>query len=183
MFRVCVHIFSPIYASLMRREGRCSATPHLDRHTISVYGLYPGRRGTTDTRGFRAGLCLWHFLSVASFSPAPASPRLARARAAAPAQPWRVRSVEHLPDGARERDDVADVAHRCRVEHEALEANAEARVRLRAEAARVEVGGVVLLLKPTRDCPRLTEMTRDYPRLPETTRDYARLREIRERRP
>eukprot|EP00315_Gephyrocapsa_oceanica_P021254 CAMPEP_0185373622 /NCGR_PEP_ID=MMETSP1364-20130426/29470_1 /TAXON_ID=38817 /ORGANISM="Gephyrocapsa oceanica, Strain RCC1303" /LENGTH=135 /DNA_ID=CAMNT_0027974713 /DNA_START=46 /DNA_END=451 /DNA_ORIENTATION=+ len=52
------------------------------------------------------------------------------------------------PDGARERDDVADVSHRRRVEHEALEANAEARVRLRAEAARVEVGRVVLLLKP-----------------------------------
>ena len=91
--------------------------------------------------------------------------------------------MEHLPDGARERDDVADVAHRRRVEHEALEANAEARVRLRAEAARVEVGGVVLLLKPTRDCPRLPEMTRDYPRLPEITRDDPRLPEIRERWP
>ena len=40
--------------------------------------------------------------------------------------------VQHLADGAREGDDVADVAHRRRVEHEALEADAEARVRLRA---------------------------------------------------
>ena len=79
--------------------------------------------------------------------------------------------MEHLPDGARERDDVADVAHRRRVEHKALEANAEARVRLRAEAARVEVGGVVLLLKPTRDDPRLPEITLDCTILPEITRD------------
>ena len=80
--------------------------------------------------------------------------------------------MEHLADRAREGDDVADVAHGGRVEHEPLEADAEARVRLRAEAARVEVGGVVLLLKPTRDYPRWPETTRDCTRLPETTRDW-----------
>mmetsp|Transcript_66685 Transcript_66685/g.182899 ORF Transcript_66685/g.182899 Transcript_66685/m.182899 type:complete len:547 (+) Transcript_66685:440-2080(+) len=57
-------------------------------------------------------------------------------------------SVQHLAGRAREGNDVADVAHRSRVEHQPLEADAEAGVRLRAEAARVEVGRVVLLLEP-----------------------------------
>merc|ERR1719152_1114472 len=56
-------------------------------------------------------------------------------------------SVQHLANGAREGDDVADVAHGGRVQHEALEADAEARVGLRAEAARVQVRRVVLLLQ------------------------------------